>query len=195
MNQQEWKELLHRSRSYRSYDPSCKVTREELEELVDSARFAPATMNLQPLRYRLVYEPDEVQRVQALTKWAGALKDWHLPPEGHCPPAFIVVCHDTEIASAAPGFLKDTGMVCQTILLSAAVMGLGGCTLGAFSEQDMSAALSLPESIKPLLVLAIGKPDETVVVTEVEAGEKTTYYRDEHNIHYVPKRKLKDILL
>lgn len=195
MNQQEWKELLRGSRSYRSYDESRPVTRQELEELADAARFAPATMNLQPLRYRLVCEPEEVQKVQALTKWAGALKEWNLPPEGHRPPAFLVICHDTETAAAAPGFLRDVGIACQTILLSAAVMGLGGCTLGAFSEKEMSDVLQLPEKIKPMLVLAIGKPDETIVLTEAETGGSTTYYRDENGVHTVPKRKLSDVLI
>lgn len=195
MDYSQWKELLKSSRSSRGYDENRKVSRTELEQMVDCARYTPSTMNLQPLRYRLVHEAQEVETLQSLTKWAGALKELHLPREGHRPPAFVLICHDTQIAAATPGFLRDVGIVSQTILLSAKVMGLGGCALGAFSEEEVSRALNLPEHVKPMLVLAIGKPDETIVLKEAQAGEKTTYYRDENDVHYVPKRKLEDVLL
>lgn len=37
--------------------------------------------------------------------------------------------------------------------------------------------------------------NEKVVLTEIEDGESTKYYRDENDVHYVPKRKLKDIII
>jgi len=43
--------------------------------------------------------------------------------------------------------------------------------------------------------VAVGKPDEEIVIREIEKGESTKYYRDENDVHYVPKRKLEDILL
>lgn len=195
MDYKEWKDLLKSSRSVRGYDPARKVSREELEKLVDCARFAPSTMNLQPLRYRLVCNPAEVEKVQSLTKWAGALKGMHLPHEGHCPPAFIVVCHDTKIAAAAPNFQRDVGIVCQTMLLSAKVMGLGGCMIGAFSADAVAQALGLASHLVPMLLVAVGKPDETIVLTEAEPDGSVVYYRDEDDVHYVPKRRLKDILI
>lgn len=191
----EWKDLLKSSRSTRGYDESRKISREELVQLVDCARYAPSTMNMQPLRYRLVCEPDEVAKVQALTKWAGALKGVHLPHEGHCPPAFLVICHDTQIAAAGPGFVRDVGIVSQTIALSARVMGLGGCILGAFSADAVKEALGLDAHLLPMLIVAIGKPDETIVLTEAEKGESVAYYRDENDVHYVPKRRLEDVLI
>ena len=46
----------------------------------------------------------------------------------------------------------------------------------------------------PKLVLALGKPDERVeLVGEAEDGN-VTHYR-ENGIHYVQKRKLKNILI
>ena len=44
-------------------------------------------------------------------------------------------------------------------------------------------------------IIALGKPAEEIVIKEIENGESTKYYRDENDIHYVPKRKLKDILI
>ena len=46
-----------------------------------------------------------------------------------------------------------------------------------------------------LLIVAFGKPDETVVLTEAAPGESLNYYRDENDVHYVPKRRLEDVIL
>ena len=55
--------------------------------------------------------------------------------------------------------------------------------------------MNLPETIVPMLVVAFGKPDEEIVLTEVGPGENLKYYRDENDVHYVPKRRLEDIVL
>ncbi len=188
------KDLLKKSRSYRGYDESYLVTREQLLELVDCARYAPSSVNLQPLKYRLVYG-DEVKTLQPLTKWARALPQLTLPHPGHCPTAFIVICQDLEISDSIPRFQKDVGIVAQSMLLAAVEMGLGGCMIGNFNAGEVKKALSLPEKAAPVLVVAIGKPDEKIVLTQIDPGQSTDYYRDENDVHYVPKRKLEDIVL
>lgn len=64
-----------------------------------------------------------------------------------------------------------------------------------FNRAQVSAALELPEHIVPLLIVALGKPDEEIVIREIANGEDTRYYRDEQDVHYVPKRKLEDVVL
>ena len=46
-----------------------------------------------------------------------------------------------------------------------------------------------------MLVVALGKPDEKIVLTEADRDGDTNYYRDENDVHYVPKRKLEDIVI
>ena len=94
-----------------------------------------------------------------------------------------------------PRFQKDVGIAAQTILLAAVEMGLGGCMIGNFNPKEIRSALNLPDTLMPVLLVAIGKPDETVVIREIEEGGDTAYYRGENGVHYVPKRKLKDIIL
>ena len=90
------KELLKKSRSYRGYDESRRITREELMEMVDSTRFAPSSMNVQPFQYLLVYEKEDTDKIQPLTGWAMNLPDYDLPHPGKCPTAFIIICQNTE---------------------------------------------------------------------------------------------------
>ena len=183
----------NKNRSYRGYNKSRKVTKEELMELVDIARLCPSSANIQPLCYYLAWEPDEVARIQEQTRWAGAITHMKLPHPGMEPPAFIVILQDTKINDSMTRFQKDVGIVAQTMLLAAAEKGLGGCMIGSFHAQNIREILNLDKSYVPVLVVAIGEPEEKIVLEDVEPEESTNYYRDEQDVHYVPKRKLKDI--
>lgn len=190
-----FKELVKKSRSYRGYDASRKITKEELLDLVDCARFAPSSVNRQPFQYLLAYEQSDLEKIQPLTGWARGLPQMKLPHPGKCPTAFIVICQNTEWDPDLTHNLRDVGIVAQTMLLAAAEKDLGGIMIGNFSPQKISDALDLPENIVPMLIVAFGKPDEKIVLVEAEAGGSLKYYRDEQDTHYVPKRRLSDIIL
>ena len=150
-------------------------------------------MNLQPLKYRLVEDADEVSALLGVTRWAAALEK-KLPPEGQEPTAFIVICHDTKIAERKPIFSIDVGIAAQTIMLAAYERGFGGCIIGSGAEDKIASVLSLPDSLPPVLVLGLGVPSEKVVLTEAKNGQ-VKYYRDKNDVHYVPKRSLEEIII
>ncbi|MBE6556834.1 MAG: nitroreductase [Ruminococcaceae bacterium] len=185
-------ELAERCRSYRAFASGVCVPRETLLSCIDTARIASATRNLQPLKYRLVTTAEECARVLACVRFAASLPV-KLPPVGHEPTAYIVICHDTSLAPDVPMYLKDVGICAELIMLRMVEEGFGGCMIGSASEA-LSRTLSLPAHLVPKLVLALGKPDETVVLTEPHDGD-VDYFRDENNVHYVPKRALDDIII
>ena len=189
------KDLIVKNRSYRGYDESRKITREELTDFVDCARLSASSVNRQPFRYYLAYTKEATGKIQPLTGWARALPEKGLPYPGHRPTAFIVICQETEWDADLTRYRVDLGIAAQSMLLRATETGLGGIMIGNFSPAKIAEALSLPSHIVPMLIVAFGKPDETVVLTEARAGESLKYYRDENDVHYVPKRKLEDILL
>lgn len=188
------KDLIITSRSFRSFDESVKISRDQLCDWVDHARLSPSSINLQMLKFRLVYKPEECDALLTNTRWAGKIKDMKLPPDGHAPTAYIVICADTAVIDTAERFLKDVGICAQSIMLAAAEAGFGGCMIGSFSPDILSCALSLADNLIPQLVLALGKPDERVEITDAEPDGSVTYYR-ENGIHYVQKRALKDLIL
>lgn len=187
-------ELLKKTRSFRSFKSGVGIDTDTLLSFVDNARISAATMNLQPLKYRIVNDESEVARLLPLTRWAAALKDIKLPPKDHGPSAFIVICHDNAVVPFKPIFLKDVGICAEVIMLSATEAGYGGCIIGSADPNAVSEVLSIPEGLEPQLVLALGVPDETVILVDSENGS-VGYYRDENNIHYAPKRKLEDIII
>jgi len=60
----------------------------------------------------------------------------------------------------------DTGIAAQTILLGAVEVGLGGCMIGSIDRAALKSALHIPESFEILLVIALGKPKEEIVIDE-----------------------------
>lgn len=186
-------DLVVKSRSYRSYSPHRPVTEEELRSLVECARNCPSAVNKQFLRFRLCCTPADMEKVLPLTKWAGLLPDFQLPPVGHEPPAAIVICHDRTTAASESASVWDVGIAAQTMLLAATEMGLGGCMIGNFGKEKMQTVLGLPEHLLPVLVLAIGEPDEEIVLEPVTDG--TDYYRDAEGRHHVPKRRIDDVIV
>jgi len=187
------KDLMIKERSYRSFDESVKIEREKLVEFVDNARLTPSSVNLQPLKYRICDSKEECELMLSLTKWAALLKDYEIPPKGHAPAAYIVICIDKNVSDKSI-FEKDVGIAAQTVMLSAVEAGFGGCMIGNFNPTKVSVALGLPEGVIPSLVLGLGKPDEGITVEPI--GEKgSAYYRDEKGAHHVPKRSLEEILL
>ena len=190
-----FKDLVIKNRSCRGFDESFRITREQLEELVDCARLAPAAQNIQPLKYYLSCDEQTNALIQPITRWAGALPHLNLPYEGHRPTAFIVMCFDKTVGGEDAGkFMKDVGICAQTIMLAAAEADISGCMIGAFSPEKTSAALNLAPHLQPVLILALGKRDEKVTIVDVKDG-KTTYYRDDNDVHYVPKRSLAEELI
>lgn len=187
------KELVLKNRSFRTFDPSVTISREELLEFIDIARNTPSARNLQPLRY-LPLERALSERILPYTNWAGAL-DIKLPPVGKDPSAFILLCVDKDETCEPSAALRDVGIVAQTILLAASEQGLGGCMIASFNEKKIKLELGLGESICVMLCIALGAPAETVVLEELEHGGSTRYYRDADGVHHVPKRRLEDIII
>ncbi len=188
------KDLIYASRSYRSFDQTVPIPRELLIDWVDHARLSPSSINLQMLKFRLVTNDTERNAVLENTRWAGKIKETKLPPVGHAPMAYIVICSDSRVVEGAEKFQKDVGICAQSIMLAATESGFGGCMIGSFSPSQLSSLLALPEGVVPQLVLALGKPDEEVQITDPAEDGSVTYFR-ENGIHYVQKRNLKDLIL
>lgn len=184
-----FRELVLKNRSTRAFDPERRISREELEQLVDLARLTPSAVNLQPLKYLLSWQEETNALILAHTAWAGLLKDISLPPEGKGPTGYIVICIDTQIAKNAA---TDVGIAAQTILLGAAEKGLSGCMIGAI-DPKLHDLLGLKEQYRISLIVALGRGAEDIRLTETK-GNDTAYYR-EGDAHYVPKRPLEEILI
>jgi len=185
-------DLVLKTRSYRRFDESFAIERATLEHLMGLARCTASAGNRQPLKYILSADPVTNDRIFPCLAWAGYLKDWAGPGPGEQPTAYIVILVDKRIGE---NIWCDDGIVAQTILLAAVEMGLGGCMIGAIKKDNLREELDVPDHFKIQLVLALGKPAEKVVIEDLEPGGDIKYWRDENDIHHVPKRTLEELIV
>jgi nitroreductase len=186
------KDLILKNRSYRRFQQDFAIKREILEEIVELGRLSPSAANLQPLKYMLFNDPETNAQIFPHLAWAGYLKDWGGPAEGERPSAYIVILGDKKIS---PGVGCDHGIAAQSILLGAAEKGLGGCMIGSVDRPGLRNTLNIPERYDIVLVLALGKPSENVVLDTADSPDNIKYWRDKEDVHHVPKRSLKEILI
>ena len=181
-------DLVKKARSIRRFDEQDPIPPDTLRELVDIARLVPSAGNHQPLRYCLISSTEDRQRLFPSLAWAGALKDWDGPGPGERPTGYILILSRRE---AGP----DLGIAAQTIQLAAVSLGYGACMLGAIKRDQIKKDLSLPAHLHLNLVIALGRPAETVVLEPLPEDGSTNYWRSADGGHHVPKRSLEDVLL
>jgi nitroreductase len=185
-------ELVKRNRSYRRFHEGEPIEPATLRELVGLARLSASAANLQPLRYVLSWEPKKNGLIFPHLGWAAYLADWSGPATGERPAAYIVILGDTAVSKT---FGCDHGIAAQSILLGAVEQGLGGCMLASIQRGRLREALGIPTRYEILLVIALGRPQEEVVIEDAELDGSIEYYRDETGVHHVPKRRLEDLIL
>ena len=187
------RELVLKNRSYRRFYQDVAIEVETLRELVDLARLSASGGNLQPLKYILSRDPQKNASIFQCLAWAGYIKDWPGPEEGERPSAYIVILKDAEIKSAVPDF--DCGIASQSILLGATEKGFGGCMIYSVQREKLQEALKIPVRYEIRLVLALGKPKETLKIEPLGPDGDIKYWRDSEAVHHVPKRALDDIII
>lgn len=186
------KDMIIKNRSYRRFYQEFLIEREVLETLVDYARLSASAGNMQPLKYMLSYDVQKNALIFPHLAWAGYLQDWPGPVEGERPSAYIVMLGDTTISK---NFWCDHGVAAQSILLGATENGLGGCIIGSIQKEGLRNVLNIPGEYEILLVLALGKPKEKVLIEPVGSDGDIKYWRDKEMIHHVPKRALVEIII
>lgn len=186
------KELVYQCRTFRRFYEDVKLSKEELLELVDMARMTASTANSQALKFAVYHEEEDNEKIFETLNWAGALPEWDGPEKGERPSAYIIVLEDLALGKNK---LVDVGITSQTMALGAVEMGYGCCMLMSLQRRKLAENLEIDtEKYAIQLVLALGKPKEEVKVVPAGADGNMKYYRDENQVHYVPKRSLDQVL-
>jgi nitroreductase len=186
------RDLIEKNRTYRRFYQDQGITMDVLKELVELTRLTSSGRNVQALRYILSNETEMNEKVNQNIKWAGYLKDWDGPEEGEKPSAFVVMLLDNELAKQC---YWDHGLAAQSLLLGAVEKGYGGCMFAAIDKKGLIKDLSIDERYEIMMVIALGKPKEIVMLDPMDESGDFKYWRDDDQKHHVPKRKLEELII
>ena len=69
MNHKDFNEIVLKRRSIKRYDPSVKISHEEMEEILAEATRAPSSVNMQPWRFVVIETPEGKEKLAELAKF------------------------------------------------------------------------------------------------------------------------------
>lgn len=158
-------DIIKTRRSVRDFTDQ-KIPESAINALVDALRFAPSAGNLQSRKFYFVFNED----IRNKLAQAGLKHDFVSFIAGA--PLVVVACADHNIASryGERGLhlycIQDTAASVQNLLLAAHDLGLGTCWVGAFKEDTVRDILSLPEKLRPVVMIPVGYPARTPMASE-----------------------------
>jgi nitroreductase len=150
-------EAIRKRRSVRSFRPD-PVPEGDLRKILEAASWAPSAGNCQPLELVVVRDPKVKEEVKEAAFGQPFLEE---------APVLVVVCAEVERTTSRYGrrgelfYVQDTAAATQNLLLAATSLGYGTCWVGAFLEEEVSRVLRLPEGVRPLAIVPIGKSAES----------------------------------
>lgn len=181
--------LIKETRSFRSFE-NVRISKKELEEVIEIARYSSSARNGQCLRYVLISSEEICDQIFPHTKWAGSIS-WN-PTKDESPVAYILMLNEKKVGTSDNFFNFDMGIASQNIMLKLRDMKFGGCVLGSYNKPVIKELLEISDDYDLGVLIAIGKPNETVEI--IDTSSDTKYFRS-NNIHYVPKLKKEDIII
>lgn len=185
--------LFEWRRSYRKFDEERELTKEDIDGILSSIKFASCANNRQFLRFISVENKEKVLEIFDNTRWAASLpNDAGRPKEGERPVYFIAILSDKEKKLKFDGV--DQGLVISNLTLAAAERGIGSCIIGSVLDDKMREILSYDDRYTCSLVVAFGYPKIESSIKEINLEEDQSYYLDDDGNYVVPKYKLDDIV-
>ena len=159
-----------------------------LEKCVNAARLAPTGRNNQLCEHIIIDDERLLPRV------SDNIRTWAEQPEQR-PQAYIITMInsslETENDTSRSVAAYDVGMAMENMILVAQEQGIGTCPVLSFKEGSLKQILTIPDSYRIALVLALGYADENPIL-DLAAGS-TERWIDDQGTRHVPKRKLKDV--
>lgn len=185
--------LLEWRRSYRKFDESRLISKNDIDEILNSIKFASCANNRQYLRFISVENKDKVLEIFDNTKWAASLpNNIGRPKEGERPVYFIAILSDEAKKLRFNGL--DEGLVISNLTLTAAEKGIGSCIIGSVNDKKMREILNYKDNYSCEVVIAFGYPKVKSTIKEIDLEEDQSYYLDEDGNYLVPKYKKDDIV-
>ncbi len=140
--------------SVRDFTPD-PVSKAQVERILEAARLAPSAKNRQAWRFIVIQDAELRKRLESACFGQEYV--------GNAP--VIVACCTTNIDYKMPNgqlsYPIDISIAASFMMLQAVREGLGTCMMTTYDEQDVRVALSVPYSMRVVMLLLIGHPAST----------------------------------
>lgn len=169
----DFKEIINGRRSIRQYDPSVKISREEMTEILTEATLAPSSVNMQPWRFLVIdsvegkatlaplakFNQSQVETSSAMIALFGDLNNFEFGEEiyskavelGFMPSEVKekqMASLTAYFSSIDPELMKNTvlidgGLVAMQLMLVARAHGYDTNAIGGFEKDKIAEAFGM----------------------------------------------------
>lgn len=186
VEQQQFFNVIQDRRSVRSYDPQAKISREEMNEILQQATLAPSAANLQPWRFLVIdsqelkqkllpiaSDQQQVIEASAVIAVLGDLEGYKLADKIYgmaVDAGYIPAETATLFVERYQGLFKsmpretvrqkisiDAGLVSMQLMLVARAKGYDTVPMGGYDQAKFVEAFDIPERYATIMLIAIGK--------------------------------------
>jgi nitroreductase len=177
--------VLKERRSVKHYDPSHRMTRAEVEQLLSAAHSAPSSWNLQHWKFFVIDDQAKKEQVLPIAYGQKQVVDSSIivavlgdlqaninaePVYGEAVANGVMPVEVKERLVAqingayqSPQVARDeailnASLAAMQLMLAAKAMGYDTCPMGGFDKGKFVAAFSIPERYIPVMLVVVGKP-------------------------------------
>ena len=146
-------EILQR-RSVRAFT-SQPLEKDQVERIIEAGRLAPSAKNRQEWRFVVIQKKETRMKMME----AAFNQDY----VGQAP-LIVAVCTtniDYRMPNGQPSYPVDLAFAASHIVLQAVHEGLGTCCITTFDEQEVREILTVPFSMRVVLLILVGHADES----------------------------------
>lgn len=174
-------EAIETRRSVKHYDPNNRMAEAEVARLIELAKLAPSSFNMQNYRFVIVRDPELRKQIRAVAWNQAQVTDasllvilcadlsahannphryWsHAPQEVQD----ILVPALTPFYEGKPQLIRDeamrsTGLAGMTLMLAARGLGYDSCPMVGFDAEAVTQLIRVPADHVISFMVAIGKP-------------------------------------
>ncbi|MEH7342955.1 nitroreductase family protein [Bacillus sp. JJ1532] len=184
--QQMFLDVIQERRSVRSYDPTVRISRKEMTEILELATLAPSSSNLQPWRFLVIDKPElkekllpiafnqqQVVEASAVIAVLGDVESYKKSEKiygqaveaGYMPEdtAKSFIERTTGMYSTLPPEVArqivytDGGLISMQLMLVARSKGYDTVPMGGYDKAKFVEAFGISKQYVPVMLIAIGK--------------------------------------
>lgn len=179
-------DVIRERHSVRYYDPSFKISEEELRQMLEEATLAPSSSNLQPWRFLVITDPADKERLKpiaygqqqvadasAVIAVFGDLDSWQQTEKiydrnveigamdeatrNRMVPRNIETYKNLPPEVARGIVLVDGGLVAMQLMLVAKAHGYDTVPMGGYDAAQFKEAFNVPDRYVQVMLIAVGK--------------------------------------
>ncbi|KGE19241.1 nitroreductase family protein [Paenibacillus wynnii] len=183
---QEFNKVIRDRHSVRKYDPSWKISDEEIKELLGEAILAPSSSNLQPWRFIVItdqdlkekllpiaYNQQQVVDASAVIAVLGDVEAYRnaekIYDQAVSAGLMPLEVRDTMVEKITNGYpnmgpeklkeiaLVDGGLISMQLMLAAKARGYDTVPMGGYNAEAFHELLQIPQRYTTVMLIALGK--------------------------------------